>query len=216
MEKEISKEKLYQRIQESELYTKRFGTFAKSDYEVLMFTIYLDSLEGTARDYDISIDLGITESKVRNLRIRSQLLYPKKLDWKEELEKSMEHGVYDASSKQITIMFEDPSVQNLMKNEIEKAFSNVGRTFNPKQLVLPIESFLILAAQAEEDKQIVLEKLNNKVREVTKSVEDIEKKPLGTRFLQSVPNIVSFITNCISLYSAGKPIIDRLLGIINT
>ena len=36
---------LQNRIQESELFSKRFGTFSKSDYEVLMFTIYLDSLD---------------------------------------------------------------------------------------------------------------------------------------------------------------------------
>ena len=67
MEKRITGEILTNRIEEAELFTKRFGSFSKADYEVLMFTIYLDSLCGEVRDYDISIDLGITESKVRNL-----------------------------------------------------------------------------------------------------------------------------------------------------
>ena len=33
---------LLTRIEQSELFTNRFGSFNKSDYEVLMFTAYLD------------------------------------------------------------------------------------------------------------------------------------------------------------------------------
>ena len=54
-------EKLPALIERSGLFTNRFGSFNKSDYEVLMFTAYLDSLdENEINDYEISIDLGIT------------------------------------------------------------------------------------------------------------------------------------------------------------
>ena len=43
------------RLSEAEMFTRRFGTFSKSDYETLLFTIFLDSLDSPARDYDISI-----------------------------------------------------------------------------------------------------------------------------------------------------------------
>ena len=110
------------RMQEADLFTRRFGSFSKTDYEVLMFTIFLDSLPTPLRDYDISIALGITESKVRNLRIKSQLMYPRNLDWTKELAKSIEHGYYDRVTDQITVTFEDPSIQNLIKNKIEEIF----------------------------------------------------------------------------------------------
>ena len=90
---------IVERVQEAEVFTRKFGSFSKSDYEVLMFTVYLDSLKEPVRDYDISITLGITESKVRSLRVRSQLLYPRDFDWKEELAKSIENGYYNKETK---------------------------------------------------------------------------------------------------------------------
>ena len=45
------------RMQEADLFTRRFGSFSKTDYEVLMFTIFLDSLPTPLRDYDIRISL---------------------------------------------------------------------------------------------------------------------------------------------------------------
>ncbi len=208
------KECLYDRVQEAELFSRRFGSFSKSDYEILMFTVYLDSLNRPARDYDISVELGITESKVRNLRVRSQLLYPKEMDWKNELAESLTHGSYDPANRQVTIMFENPSVQNFMKNEIEKTFNNVGKTFNSKQLVLPIESFLILAAHAEENPDKVIKQLNARVQKETKNSNKIEGKAFQERFLKSIPNAVSFISTCLSIYTTGRPIIENLLQLI--
>ncbi len=172
---------LLKRMQEAELFTRRFGSFSKTDYEVLMFTIFLDSLPAPLRDYDISIALGITESKVRNLRVKAQLMYPRKLEWAEELVKSIEHGYYDRTTGQITVTFEDPSIQNLMKNKIEESFGTVGQTLNIKQLVLPIESFLLLAALAEQDEDDILSKLNTKLAKESARATVIEKKKFKHR-----------------------------------
>lgn len=38
------KDNLYNRIVEAKLFTNQFGSFNKADYEVLMFTVYLDFL----------------------------------------------------------------------------------------------------------------------------------------------------------------------------
>lgn len=208
------KECLYNRTMEAELFSRRFGSFSKNDYEVLMFTVYLDSLRVPARDYEISVDLGITESKVRNLRVKSQLMYPKKIDWTNELVKSLKQGSYDPVTRQVTIMFEDPSIQNYMRNEIEKSFNNVGKTFNSKQLVLPIESFMLLAAIAEENPDKVIGQLNARLQKETKSIKKIEGKAFKVSFLKAVPDVSSFISNCLSIYTMGRPIIENLLQLI--
>ena len=205
---------LANRIQEAELFSRKFGSFTKSDYEVLMFTAYLDSLMKPARDQDISISLGITESKVRNLRVKSQLLYPRELNWVEELTKSVSHGYYDRMTGQITVTFEDPSVRSLLKNRIEEDFGMVGQSLNAKQLILPIESFLLLAANAETDEKKIIEELNKALKSETKKQSEIEKKNLKARFLEGVPDTVSFISSVISTYQRGRPVVDALLRII--
>ena len=199
------------RLSEAEVFTRRFGTFAKSDYETLLFTIFLDSLHAPARDYDISIALGITESKVRNLRIRSQLLYPKELKWQDELAIAIQHGNYDSYSKQITVTIEDPSVQNLIKNIIEKNFGTVGQSLNVKHLVLPVDSFLLIAAYAEQDPEKTLKELNNIVQEQSESISIIEKSTLKARFLQKIRDIPQFLATALTIYDIGRPIIENIL-----
>lgn len=206
---------LLKRMQEAELFTRRFGSFSKTDYEVLMFTIFLDSLPLPLRNYDISIALGITESKVRNLRVKSQLMYPRKLEWAEELVKSIEHGYYDRTTGQITVTFEDPSIQNLMKNKIEESFGTVGQTLNIKQLVLPIESFLLLAAFAEQDEDDILSKLNMKLAKESARATVIEKKKFKARFMKEVPDAVSFISSLLTIYNVGRPIVEAVLDKIS-
>ena len=199
------------RLSEAEVFTRRFGTFAKSDYETLLFTIFLDSLHAPARDYDISIALGITESKVRNLRIRSQLLYPKELKWQDELAIAIQHGNYDSYSKQITVTIEDPSVQNLIKNIIEKNFGTVGQSLNVKHLVLPVDSFPLIAAYAEQDPEKTLKELNNIVQEQSESISIIEKSTLKARFLQKIRDIPQFLATALTIYDIGRPIIESIL-----
>ncbi|MCQ2519189.1 MAG: hypothetical protein MJ107_01525 [Lachnospiraceae bacterium] len=210
----IDLDKFKNRIQESELFSRKFGTFAKSDYEILMFTIFMDSQSENIRDYDISVALGIPESKVRNLRIKSQLLYPREINWVNELNNAISHGYYDPSIGTITITIENPSVQSLLKNKVEENYGVVGLTLNNKQLVLPVESFLLLAALSEENSDYVLKELNKLLIRETKSKAQIEKKSFKNRYLKNVPDVVSFVSNAMQIYSIGKPIVQAIISII--
>lgn len=211
---EIESKIVQSRLSEAELFSRKFGTFTKTDYEILMFTMFLDSLKGNETDYDISIALGITESKVRNLRVKSQLLYPRDINWVNELNMAITHGHYDQVSGDITVTFSNPVVQNLIKNEIESKFGTVGLALNSKQLILPVESFIILAAFAEKEPDTVIEELNKMLKEETKSKEKIEKKSIKDRFLKNVPNTVAFLANALQLYSDGGAIVQAVINVI--
>ena len=200
------------RFEEAGVFTRHFGTFSKSDYEILLFTIFQDSLGQPLRDYDISIALGITESKVRALRIKSQLLYPKKLEWTDELIKCIENGYYDKTQQQITVTFENPSVQSFIKNMVEEKCGVVWLSLNTKQLVLPVESFLLLAAFAEKDEGVVLDNLQGAVQRVTGKTAIIEKERFKDKFLRGIPDIVTFIASLLSIYSEGQPVIQALIN----
>lgn len=208
---EINIEILQKRIQESDLFTRKFGTFTKTDYEILMFTIFMDSQTENARDYDISIALGIPESKVRSLRIKSQLLYPREINWVNELNRAITHGYYDQAAGNITITIENPNVRNLLKNKVEENYGVVGLTRNTKQLVLPVESFLLLAALSEENPDDVIRSLNRILREETKNKSKIENKSLREKFLNNVANVPSFLSTALSIYSTGAPIVRALI-----
>ena len=210
----ILQEALYRRVEEANLFSKQFGSFSKSDYEILMFTVFLDTQQEPVRDYDLSIQLGLTESKVRNLRVKSQLLYPKSLNWIRAISESLEHGFYDRETKQITITIEDPSVQNKIKNVIETNCGHVGFTLNRKQIVLNVESFLILAAFAETDTDETINRINEKYKEVTGTQDRIEKKAFGKRFLHKCTDSIGFINSIAGLFSVGAPIVNAIVKLM--
>lgn len=208
----MDKDKLYRLVEDAELFTKRFGSFTKADYEVLMFTVFLDSLEGEVRDYDISIALGITESKVRTLRVKSQLQYPRELRWVEDLTKALDHGFFD--NGMITVTLENPSVRNRIRNEIESKFGTVGFSLNSKQLVLPVESYLILAACAEKDADSVLKELNNQFIKNEEVEGKIQKGRFKDRIFKNVNDLGVLIQNVTAIYTAGKPIVEALIRLV--
>lgn len=204
------------RFEESRLFTKEFGTFSKSDYEILLFTIYLDSVEDPVRDYDLSVNLGITESKVRNLRVKSQLLYPRNLDsvWKEQLANAIEHGYYNSTSNEITISIEDPSVRNMIRNKIELQFGTVNISLNSKQLVLPVDSYLKLAALAEGDPNSALKRLNKEYRAIQESMDIIESPDLKHRILETTQNVIPFVAGLSNVFSTGNQIYSALTRLL--
>lgn len=170
------------RLQEAELFSKRFGSFAKTDYETLMFSIYLEMLDKPARDYDISLELGITETKVRNLRVKAQLVYPKPLLCKTELAEAIKKGFFDPDNCTLTIMIEDPSTQSYIKNQIEKQQGIVLLGYNPKHLTLPIESYILIAASLEENETTAIQKLNEKWLAQDEKASEIKKEDLVAQY----------------------------------
>ena len=208
----IDKEKMKSRIEESQLFTNRFGSFNKSDYEVLMFTIYLDSLTSSARDFEISRDLGITEQKVRSLRVKSQLMYPREINWVEQMKQALEDGTY--SDGMITITLEDPSVRNRIRYEVESKSGTVNLSLNSKQLVLPVESFFILAACAEKDPDKVLQSLNKKFAENEEIKGTIQKEKIGKRLFKGVTNMGELLQAGLTVYTVGKPIIEQVIKLV--
>lgn len=209
---QIDKDKLFTRIEEAELFSKHFGSFTKSDYEVLMFTIFLDSMDDEVRDYDISIALGITESKVRTLRVKSQLLYPRELKWVEQLTSALDHGLY--VDGMITITLENPSVRNMIRNEVESKYGTVNISLNSKQLVLPVESYLLLAACAEKDTDTVLQELNKQFIKDEEIIGGIQKEKFKARIFKNVNNVAEAIQNVIALFTYGRPIIEAVIRLI--
>lgn len=169
-------------------------------------------MENEPKDYDISIALGITESRVRSLRIKSQLQYPREINWCEKLTDAIRHGVYDSVQKMITVTIEDPSVRNRIRYEVESRFGMVNLSLNSKQLVLPVESFLILAACADEDTDETLKKLNEKLKKSKLGI--IEKGSIKSRFLKSVSGIGSFVGSLVTIFTTGAPIVKAVAELI--
>ena len=81
--KDEDKVKAFDKIAEK-YYFSNFGSTSKTDFETLMFSIYIEQLlkknqvdYNAYSDYTLSKQLGITQSKVSNLKVRKEMLYMK-------------------------------------------------------------------------------------------------------------------------------------------
>lgn len=116
----------------SELFfSKNFSASSKGEVELLMFSIYLDAMienckrpDGTidysiCSDYEIGKQLGITQERVRMLKVKKQARYPVEFRWQDALVSIKDSVRYDQEKKKIIIPTRDPNLYNEIRNYIE-------------------------------------------------------------------------------------------------
>ena len=185
---EFDKTDAFDRIAEL-FYNKNFSSASKSEIELLMFDFYMKALikkykddetgiidYNTCSDYRIAKDLGITQEKVRNLKIKKEARYPEDYDWKKSLLSLKEFVRYDENSQKIIIPMPDPNLYLEIKNSIEEngGYIEVRRSGNYLQIRPEYYVILIYDTSNEKEK----EKL---IKEVVKVLN--KKNP------NSVPNL---------------------------
>lgn len=161
-------------------YDKNFGTTTKSEIELLMFSIYMDTLIDKHSDNDGFLDykicsdfimgkqLGIPQEKVRTLKIKKQARYPKSFDWRISLEKIKSRIVYDEGKDRIIIPMSDPNLYNEIRNFIEEhdGYIEIQRGNNVLQMK-PEYFFMLLytAVENENDKEKIRKSFVKQLRE---------------------------------------------------
>ena len=115
-------------------YKQNFGRVSKSDIEAFMFHCYYEKLVENSKtendvidynkcsDYVISKELGITQQKVKNLKIKDQLLYPSTRDWKKDFAQLTQFATYDEITHRISLNIPDPNLYLEIQNYIEEHF----------------------------------------------------------------------------------------------
>lgn len=112
-------------------FDRNFGTASKSDIELFMFSVYMDkhismyadkngALDyNECSDYEMGKKLGITQERVRALKLKKQARYPVEYDWVLSLERLKENIRYDEPTKKIVIPVPDPNLYNEIRHFIE-------------------------------------------------------------------------------------------------
>ena len=139
------KAKLFDRIAD-EYYNVNFGTFSKSQIDLLMFSIYLDELIEAGEcfdDYTLSKQLGIVQTSVRQFKKKKQLIYPRDYKWYEVFLKYNENAVFDGRGR-IVINIPDSDVYLELQHAIEEIGGYVEVQLNPKLLKIPPEYYIEL------------------------------------------------------------------------
>jgi hypothetical protein len=175
------KEKLFKDITDM-YFHKNFGTVSKADLEVYLFSFYIEHLLDKGENFDdyvLGRDLGITQSRIRSLKERKELKYPRKgYEWQKEFLKHANNAKYDEAKR--LIKFSIPDV-NVIK-DVRYFFETQGQyneyQLNPKVFQCRLDTFVEMTKMIAEDSGEKWElKIDNKqLKELEKNIEHCSEK----------------------------------------
>ena len=130
-------------------FDRNFGTMSKTDFETLLFHIYMEHLlrnNEAFDDYTVSKALGITQSKVRSLKMRKELQYPNfsATGWKEQVLVALEGAKYDEPTKQVQMFISENTVLVELRHFLESNGGFDTYTLNPKLFSCRVDHLVML------------------------------------------------------------------------
>ncbi len=219
---ESEKAAAFDRIAER-YYFCNFGTMQKSDFDVLMFSVYLDRLldkteddSKSYSDYTLSKYLGITQSRISSLKVKKELLYPRKdYDWRKAFRQVIRNAQYEGGK--IRLFIPEKTLFIEVKNAIEEANGIVDVQLNPKLLQVKPEDFidLMLAVSDETDRKAIRAKLKKELADKNQDTEFLDKPDLTGKVGDKIKDlgigiIAEVIDECVPI--AGKYIAAAIRG----
>lgn len=201
---------------------------SKSDVELLMFNFYIEKmiteskrLDGTVdynkcSDYKISKDLGITRQKVRNLKVKNQLIHPIQYDWRRALASLTENARYDKISKKVTLNITDPNLYLEIQNFIEEQGAYIEKQLNSKVLQLRAEYYidLILSLETERTRKKVIKELKKQFKADGKDDNAFDERCIGKSMIDLGVNITTVAANLSSMITPENYIGVALLKLL--
>lgn len=212
----------------NEYYNANFGQLSKSDMELLMFDIYISNVinnpkydNGTidyneCSDYKISKDLGITQQRVNNLKIKKQLRYPIDFDWKASLAGLMKNARYDKNAQKISLNIPDPNLFLEIQNFLEEKGAFIDIQLNRKILQMRAEYFveLSLLLETEKKRKEVIKKIKEILEDPEKENAVFEEKNIGKTLISYATDISTVIKTISNVISPENIIFRALTSII--
>lgn len=200
-------------------YFSNFGQTSKSDIETLMFSIYLERIlnktlydMSSYSDYRLSKLLGITQSKVSNLKVKKELQYPyDKFDWREVLKRISEEAICE--DNKIKLFIPDKNVYLEVKNAIEESggFIEVQLTQNLLQVRQEFFLDLLIAVSDDKaDKDAIKAKLIETLAQNSIDVDLSKRESIGQSLKRQAPELlVELLSECIPVFSGAAKVIGN-------
>jgi len=196
-------------------YNKNFSNASKTEIELLMFDIYFKATidknknEGNVLDYvassnyEISTQLGITQEKVRNLKIRKQLRYPEEFEWQESLLSLKENIRYDRD--RIVIPVDDPNLLLEIKNYIKSNGGFIDVESGSDYIRIRVEYFIkLMYYTLDNENKVIFVKEFKKQFKAANSSED---KFNEVNKIEKINDIISIISGSTELLGKIIPVL---------
>lgn len=214
----------------AQYYDRNFGQCSKADMELLMFRFYIEKLiksncaeDGTidyskCSDYLISKELGISQQRVRNLKVKNQLINPIEYDWKAALAKLTRHARFDPVTHRVTLHIPDPNLFLEIQNFFEEQGSCIERQLNSKVLQIRAEYYidLILSLEPEKARKAVITELKKAFKETSKEQSVFDEKNIGRTLVEGAVNLTTIAANISDILSPDNYIGNALIDLLRS
>ncbi len=212
-------------------YLRNFGAASKSEIELQMFSILMDILiennvddsevldYNECSDYNIAKLLGITQEKVRSLKVKKQARYPVNFDWKKSLCRIQNNIRLDEITNKIVIPTNDPNLYNEIRHFIEEngGYIKIERGYN-NIVIRPEYMFLLIYEGASESSR---EKIKIRLKELnenqsfdnvmTNSERSKHAVELGSEFIDAITDVADPITSLSGVLKSAKLLMNVIM-----
>lgn len=194
-------------------YNHNFGTFSKSEMELMMFNFYIKKLVdmnvqndntlnyNASCDYYISKELGITQQKVNNLKVKNQLVNPIDFDWKKSFLGMIQNARIDDKTRKVFINIPDPNLYIEIKHYLEEKGGYIDTQLNKGLLKIRAEYFIQLLVEIEPEinRKTIIKEIKKKIREENKDERKLLENNVGTSLLDLAVNTTDIMSSVLSL-----------------
>ncbi len=147
------KEAAFDRIAER-YFHHNFGSLPKANLDVLLFSIYYDHCQAahlSTRDYDLSKQLGISQARIRTLKMNRMLqdTTERKENWKREFFACIASARYDKHTGMVKMLVPEVTVLSELRHFIELNHMYDEYQLNPRLFQCNVTDFVKLAALLE-------------------------------------------------------------------
>ena len=162
------------------VFSPRFGMLTKSELELELFRVYFEEYAGENwTDFKIGRELGITESRVSNLRLKLALLDSEQP--KEPYELILGEAVeYDPNTSKVSIRINSAFQRAALKDYLEEKGTIPSIPLGSNHIKLTLSNYLdVLAAVFEDTPEDVKNRIDKLVRDqkdLQKAIRKINKK----------------------------------------
>lgn len=131
----------------SKYFNKNFGYLSKSEMDLLMFHYYLKQKRISNNgqdptDYEVSKELGITQSRVRGFKSKDYLQNIDVIDWKKTLIDLIESGIFVKRNDNVELLVSDVNVMMELRNFLEEKGLIDEYVLNPKVFKCSLDVFI--------------------------------------------------------------------------
>ena len=206
-------------------YNRNFGSAPKSDIDVLMFSVYIEHCIDSSRlydDYTLSKELGITQTRIRTLKEKKELKYPRKgFKWEEAFARELINAKYDKNTNNIKMIIQDINVMNEVRNYIEQKGWYDECSLNKKLLVISLDCFVEICFKNEDFEQVFSENVKDNIKKLKRSdsaikefLSDFTKDGIKNLLVNGTSNIIAQIIGCIpGIGSTLKMLLEHFVKI---